>query len=334
MSRAIPTAPVAVLLLALLVAGVLSLMIGHAGFAPLTSLGGLIGDPATQPAALIVQEIRLPRLLVGMAVGASLGISGAALQGLLRNPLADPGVIGVSASAGLGAVIAIYYGAASLNALAVPGFAMAGALVSTSLLYLLARRDSSVMTLILVGIGLSALAGALTSLVMNFSPNPFALSNIVMWLLGSLANRSFTDLWLALPFMAAGWLCLGLSGPALRALSLGEDTAASMGVNLLALRALVVVGAALSVGASVAVSGAIGFVGLIVPHILRPFVGHDPGRLLAPSAVGGALLITLADIAVRLAPTTQQELKLGVLTALIGAPFFLFLVLKTRREMR
>ena len=318
---------------ALVLAGVAGLTVGFAPVSTSASIAGLFGDPDTDRIALIVQEIRLPRLLVGMIVGASLGMAGAALQGLLRNPLADPGVIGVSASAGLGAVVAIYYGAAAVSSYAVPGFAMAGALISTSLLYAIARRDTSVLTLILIGVGLSSLAGALTSLAMNLSPNPFSLSDMVLWLLGSLANRSFTEFWLAIPFMAAGWLCLLMSAPALRALSLGEETAATMGVNLFRLRALIVIGSALSVGSGVAVSGTIGFVGLIVPHIMRPFVGYDPARLLVPSALGGALLITLADIGVRLAPT-DRELKLGVLTALIGAPFFLFLVLKTRRTMR
>ncbi len=321
------------LILGLLLIGAISLTIGFASIPLGATLTGLFADPDSDRIGLIIQEIRLPRLLVGIVVGASLAITGAALQGLLRNPLADPGVIGVSASAGLGAVIAIYYGASAISSYAVPGFAMAGALISTSLLYGLVRRDTSVLTLILVGIGLSSLAGALTSLAMNLSPTPFSLSDMVLWLLGSLANRSFTELWLALPFMLIGWVCLLLSAPALRGLSLGEETAATMGVNLVRVRALIVIGSALCVGSGVAISGTIGFVGLIVPHMIRPFVGYDPGRLLLPSALGGALLITLADIGVRLAPT-DRELKLGVLTALIGAPFFLFLVLKTRREMR
>lgn len=321
------------LVLSLLLIGALSLTVGFAPISLEASLSGIFGDPATDRVALIVQDIRLPRVLVGMIVGASLGMAGAALQGLLRNPLADPGIIGVSASAALGAVIAIYYGAAAISSYALPGFAMAGALVSTVLLYGFARRDTSVLTLMLVGIGLSSLAGALTSLAMNLSPNPFFLSDMVLWLLGSLANRSYTELWLALPFMLVGWFCLLLSASSLRALSLGEETAATMGVNMLRLRTLIIIGSALCVGAGVAISGTIGFVGLIVPHMMRPFVGHDPARLLVPSALGGALLVTLADIGVRLAPT-EHELKLGVLTALIGAPFFLFLVLKTRKAMR
>jgi len=260
-------------------------------------------------------------------------MAGAALQGLLRNPLADPGVIGVSASAGLGAVIAIYYGATTVSTYAVPGFAMVGALISTTLLYYLARKDTSVMTLILVGIGLSSLAGALTSLAMNLSHSPFTLSDMVLWLLGSLSNRSFTEVAMALPFMVAGWICLLSNASALRGLSLGEETASTMGINLFRLRAMIVLGSALTVGAGVAVSGTIGFIGLIVPHVIRPFVGHDPARLILPSALGGALLLTLADIGVRLVPT-DWELKIGVLTALIGSPFFLFLVIKTRREMR
>ncbi len=322
-----------VLALILAVAAFAGLTIGYAPLGPVDILKGLIGDPSTDRVALIVQEIRAPRLLVGIMVGAALGMSGAALQGLLRNPLADPGVIGVSASAGLGAVIAIYYGAAQITTYAIPVFAMTAALLSTLLLYAFARRDASVLTLILIGVGISSLAGALTSLAMNLSPNPFSLADMVLWLLGSLANRSYTDIALAAPFIAAGLVLLLAAARPLRALTLGEETAASLGVNLLRTRTLVILGSALSVGAGVAVTGSIGFIGLVVPHMIRPFVGSDPARLLLPSAFAGAILITLADTAIRLIPT-DQELKLGVLTALIGAPAFLVLVVRTRRRMR
>jgi iron complex transport system permease protein len=177
------------------------------------------------------------------------------------------------------------------------------------------------------------MAAALTSLVMNLAPTPFSLSDMVLWLMGSLSNRSYTDIWLAAPFMVTGWLCLLTTGRALTGLSLGEDAGITLGVNLKAVRTLIVFGTALAVGASVAVSGGVGFIGLLVPHMVRPFVGYDPGRLLLPSAIGGALLVTLADIVVRVAPTSQ-ELRLGVVTALIGAPFFIYLVIRTRRDMR
>lgn len=323
----------AALVAGVLLTGFLALMLGSAPLSPGAALSGLFGDAATDTYALIVQEIRLPRVILGMMVGASLGLAGAALQGLLRNPLADPGVIGVSASAGLGAVVAIYYGFAAAFSYAVPGFAIVTALAATFLLHALASRDASVLSLILLGVAISSMAGALTALVMNLAPTPFTLSDMVLWLMGSLSNRSYTDIYLAAPFMVAGWACLMATGRALTGLSLGEDAGVTLGVNLPALRMLVIFGTALSVGGAVAVTGAVGFIGLMVPHMIRPFVGYDPGRLLVPSALGGALLLTLADIIVRVAPTSQ-ELRLGVVTALIGAPFFIYLIIRTRREMR
>lgn len=282
--------------------------------------------------AAILWQIRLPRLLLGLLVGGSLGLSGAALQGLLRNPLAEPGIIGVSASAGFGAVLALYFSAAGMT-LSVPFSAMAGAGVATALLILLASRDASVLTLILAGVAINSLAGALTALALNLSPNPFALADMVHWLMGSFADRSLEDVALAAPFILLGMALLLLSGPGLRALVLGEETAASLGIGLLKLRLLVTIGAALCVGAGVAVSGAIGFVGLVVPHLLRPLVGHDPARLLLPSALAGAVLLVAADSLVRILPG-GTELKLGVVTALIGAPAFLHMVWTTRRQMR
>jgi iron complex transport system permease protein len=285
-------------------------------------------------AAVIVQELRLPRAVLAVLVGASLGMSGAALQGLLRNPLAEPGLIGASGSAALGAVLALQTGLALAFPLALPLCGVLGALLSVALLYLLAGRESSILTLVLAGVAVSSLAGAATALVLNYASNPFAVFEIVFWLLGSLADRSVNHIYLAAPLMAAGWILLLGTRRALDALSLGEDTARSLGVDLGAAKARLVLGTALTVGPAVAVAGTIGFVGLVVPHLLRPFVGGEPGRLLGASALGGAVLLLAADIATRLISVDGRDLKLGVITALIGAPFFLVLILRTRRTMR
>jgi iron complex transport system permease protein len=319
-----------------LAALLLGLSIASLGFgaAPLSwgeVLGGLLGT-GPEEHQLIVQQIRLPRVLLAWLVGASLGMSGAALQGLLRNPLAEPGLLGISASAGLGAVLALYFGLTAVSPWSLPATAMAGALLATLLLYLLTRGGASNLTLILAGVALSSLAGALTALALNLAPNPASVQDIVLWLLGSIADRSLADLRLVLPFVAAGLLLLLAAAPALTLLTLGEAEATSLGVNLPRLRVLVIVGSALAVGACVSVTGTIGFVGLVVPHLLRGLVRHRPGRLLVPSALGGALLVLTADIAIRLLDTPQQ-LMLGVVTALVGAPFFLALVLKSRRAV-
>jgi iron complex transport system permease protein len=265
-------------------------------------------------------------------VGATLGLSGAALQGLFRNPLAEPGIIGASSLAALGGVIAMYFGLYAAFPLALPGCAMLGALIAVTLLLLLAGRDGGALTIILAGVAISSLGAALISLAINLSNNLFGVTEIVFWLMGSLADRSMDHVWLSLPFMIAGWLLIAGSGRALDALTLGDDTARSLGISLTRTRLMIIFGTALSVGAAVAVSGAIGFVGLVVPHLLRPLVGYEPRRLLPASALGGAILLLLADVGVRVIPTTA-ELRLGVVTALLGVPFFLFLIFKTRREM-
>ncbi len=304
-----------------------SLMIGEVA----VPIGGLFAaDDST--AAIIMQEIRLPRVLLALAIGGTLGLAGAALQGLLRNPLAEPGIIGASSSAALGAVIVLYFGLFNLFPLALPLAAIAGAVIAIALLFALAGRDPSVLTLILAGIALSSLAGALISLAINLSPDALSASEIVFWLLGSLKDRSMDHFFLSLPFMAAGALLLLTSGRALDALTLGEDMASTLGFDLRRLRVQLIAGTALAVGAGVAVAGVVGFVGLVVPHLLRPFVGHEPRRLLLASTFGGAALLLAADISVRLIPT-NVEMKLGVLTALVGAPFFLFLIFKVRRSM-
>jgi iron complex transport system permease protein len=306
----------ALLLAALALCMVASLFIGPAGLS-----------------SLVVVEIRVPRTALAIAVGASLGLCGAALQGLLRNPLAEPGLIGASPAASFGAALAFYFSLAGVSEFAVPLAAMAGAAAAVVLLYLLAGRDSSMLSLVLAGVAVSSFAGALTALALNLAPSPFAALEIAYWLLGSLADRALSDVYMAVPLMALGWALVLTTGRALDALTLGEDAARSLGVDLDRLRLTLVVGIALAVGAAVSVSGAIGFVGLVVPHLLRPLVGYEPGRLLLPSALGGAVLVLAADLVVRLV-STGIELKLGVVTALVGAPFFLSLVLSTRRTMR
>ncbi len=307
-----------------------SLSLGPADVSLPESLRALLlgGDG---PLPMVMREIRLPRVLLALMIGGTLGLAGAAMQGYLRNPLAEPGLLGVSASAALGAVLAIQTGLSAAFALALPLSALAGAVIAVLILLVLAGPRAETLTLILAGVALSAVAGALTQLVLNLSPNPFAASEIVFWMMGSLADRSMLHVWLALPFMAVGVLLLAGVGRGLDALTLGEDAAASMGIDLGRLRLRVVLGTACVVGAGTAVAGAIGFVGLVVPHLLRGAVGGRPGPLLWVSAAGGATMLLAADIAVRVV-APDRDLKLGVLTALVGAPFFLHLVWRSRGE--
>jgi len=307
--------------------------------------GGVLADlsnDADDIARIILLEIRLPRALLGVIVGLVLGIAGAALQGLLRNPLAEPGLIGASSGAAFGAVTVFYFpafgavlggagaalGMAQGQAVAIGG--MLGAVAALSLLYLLAGRKPNIMTLILAGVAINAFAGAMTSLALNMAPSPFAALEVVFWMMGSLENRSMEHVWFVLPMAVLGGALIASAGRALDAMTLGQDTARSLGFNPVRVTLRVIAGTALAVGAVVSVTGVIGFVGLVVPHLMRPIVGHHPSRLLLPSALAGACLTLLADIAVRI-PMHGPELKLGVFTALIGAPFFLYLILKTRR---
>lgn len=301
----------------------LSLATGPDGF-------GLPADAAA--AQLVFSEIRVPRAALGFFVGAALGLSGAVLQGYLRNPLAEPGLLGISGGAALGAVTAIHSGLAGRIALALPVAGLIGAVAATLAILGLAGAGGSATTLILAGVAVSSVAAALTSLALNLSPNPFAATEILFWLMGSLTDRSLIHLWLAAPLVAIGLAMLLTTGRDLDALSLGEDAAANLGVDLKGLRVRVIAGSALAVGAATSVTGAIGFVGLIVPHLLRPLVGEEPGRLLAPSLFAGAAFVLAADVALRLA-SPYGDLKLGVLTALIGAPFFLWLVIMRRGEI-
>jgi len=280
--------------------------------------------------AVILTEVRLPRALIALFAGATLGLCGAVMQSLLRNPLASPGLIGSASGAVLGAVIALYFGLASLWSAALPLCGILGSLAATLLVYLLAGRNAGTLTLILAGVAINAFSLALVSLLLNLAPSPYAVQEITLWMLGSLANASLDDLWIMLPGTLLGWLLLLRQGRPLDLLTLGEETSQSMGVDLQRLRWRVFLAVALAVGSAVSVTGSIGFIGLVVPHLLRPLVGHQPSRLLAASALGGAILLLAADIAVRLMPA-QTEIKVGVLTSLIGAPFFLYLIVKSRR---
>lgn len=276
----------------------------------------------------IFLELRLPRALLGLCIGAVLGLSGAVLQGYLRNPLADPTVLGVSASAALGGVLAIFLGI-NLVPFGLFGCAMIGA--GASILLLLAiGRGGGPIGFILGGMVLSTLAGALTAFVISIAPNPFAASEIINWLMGALTDRLMEDVLTALPFMAIGVLLLLTTGRALDALTLGENGAKSLGIDLFRLQWLIVLGVGLSVGASVAVSGVVGFVGLIVPHLVRSFYGEQPSRILLPSALGGAILTLTADSLVRLIPG-PGEMRLGIAMAVLGAPFFLLLLVRYRK---
>ena len=314
------TRPVLLLTLALLAALPLSLLAGRVWI-----------DPAATPnAAVILAELRLPRALLAVIVGGGLGAAGAAMQGYLRNPLADPGLFGIAPGAALGAVATLWLGLTAPFAL--PLFAFAGAGGAMALLALIAGRTAGIALFTLAGLMIASLAGALTSLAISLAPNAFAMSTIVTWLMGALTDRGWPDVWIAGPPVLAGIGLLALAGRALDALTLGEAAARSMGVSLRRVQALLILGTGLTVGAGVAVAGIIGFVGLIVPHLVRPWTDRRPSSLLLPSALAGALLVLLADCAVRVIPTVT-ELRLGIALSLLGAPFFLALLLRMRRGL-
>ena len=307
-----------------------SLTVGPAPLSPRAILAALAGSDDV--AGLIVREIRLPRTLLALAIGAALGLSGAALQGLVRNPLAEPALFGAPQAAAAAASFVIAFGFFPATSFAVPLAAIGGALVSIGGLVAIAGRRASLTVTLLAGLALASFAGAATALALNLAPNPFAAIEVAFWLLGSLQDRSAEHVTLAVPFLAAGCALMAANARAFRALTLGEDAAASLGVNIDAVRLRVVIGVALGVGAAVAVAGAIGFVGLVAPHLVRRAVGSDPARVLLPGALAGAALLLAADIAVRLVPG-PVEIKLGVVTALIGVPFFLVMIFAERRAL-
>ncbi|MET0274367.1 MAG: iron ABC transporter permease [Phenylobacterium sp.] len=288
-------------------------------------------DPNSGPGE-ILWSIRAPRTVAAAVVGAALGLAGAVMQGLLRNPLADPGVLGVSGGAGLGAALAISLGLAATPG-AIEGAALIAAVATGALLTLLAARFREPETLILFGVALSAFAGALTSLVFNFSPSPVTLAEVFAWLLGSVANRDWGDIGRELIPMGVGLALCAYAGRGLVMLTLGEETAALSGLPMARLRAAAVAGASLLTGAAVAMAGIVGFVGLAAPHLVRAGAGADPGRVLVPSALAGAGLLVIADLAARIIPT-DLELKLGVVTALFGAPLFALIAWRAARSWR
>lgn len=326
-SRPSLIAGLAILLVALSLA---SLAVGSAPIPVAMAAKALVSDQGS--ASVVVREIRLPRTVLALLVGWILGLAGAALQGLLRNPLADTSVFGAQQAAALGAVLVLYFGFVGALSWILPVAAIAGALVSIAVVVAVAGRNATVVLLVLAGLAVGSLAGAGTSLAISLSPNPFAVTEIVFWLLGSFEDRSVTHVWLALPFILAASALVLAAAPSLRALALGEETARSLGVDLRRLRLLVVAGAAVGTGASVAVAGSIGFVGLVAPHLVRPLVGYDPARTLVPAGLAGAALLLAADCAVRLIPS-GTEVRIGVLTAILGVPLFLWVIARRKAEL-
>ncbi|HKP78135.1 MAG TPA: iron ABC transporter permease [Phenylobacterium sp.] len=325
MTRRVPMSGVAILVLA--IAAGASLFLGRVNIAPHQILDGLFSSDVNL-ARLVVVELRLPRTVLAILVGAALGLSGAVLQGLLRNPLAEPGLLGVSNGAALGAVISIYFSLSAVFSLATPLLGLVGALGAGAMTFALGRGGT--LSLILAGSAVSGLMTAFLAIALNFAPNPYAAFEMSIWMLGSLSQRSWDHILLAGPFIVAGLLVLSTLGRAIDALALGEQQAASLGIDLDRTRVLALLGVGLAAGAATSVTGSVGFIGLIAPHLVRPFVGYQPSRTLLPSALFGAALLLLADIGTRVLHTSS-ELRLGVITSLIGTPFFFWLVVRLRR---
>ncbi|MEQ1498682.1 MAG: iron ABC transporter permease [Novosphingobium sp.] len=313
----------------------LFLLIGIAVAVPLSLLAGRVWlDPFADlsPNALIIlTELRLPRAVLAVVLGGGLGAAGAAMQGYLRNPLADPGLFGIAPGAALGAVLSFWTGLAGTPWI-LPLFALFGAAGAMALLGLIAGRTGSALLFTLAGMIIASLAGALMSLAISLSPTPFAMSEIVTWLMGALSDRSWREVWFAAPLTMAGILLLLRAGKALDAMTLGEGAARSLGVDPRRLQWLMIGGVGLTVGAGVAAAGIIGFVGLIVPHLLRRYTDRRPSQLIVPSALAGALLLLVADCLCRVLPL-QSELRLGIALSLLGAPFFMALLIGLRKEL-
>ena len=276
------------------------------------------------PDWLVFWQIRVPRTVLAALVGGGLGISGAVLQGALRNPLADPGLLGIGGCAALGAVVVFYWGVSVARPWALPAGALLGAGIGCAVLLGALGRGVSAGAMILGGVALGAAASAFIALALSLAPNPFALAEITFWLMGGLEDRTLSHVAVAAPVILAGCAVLLVLGRRLDGLSLGEATAASLGVPIGPTLRWAALGVSLAVGGGAAVAGGIGFVGLVVPHLLRPWFGARPGGLLWPSLAGGAALLLTADVLARVLPLVlplSGEPRLGVLTALLGAPF-------------
>ncbi|TAK48638.1 MAG: iron ABC transporter permease [Xanthobacteraceae bacterium] len=318
------------LAVAVIALAMVSLLAGPARLSPGEALSALVSGDGV--AGIIVRDIRLPRTLLAAMIGASFGLAGAALQGLLRNPLAEPSLFGAPQSAAAAAAFLMAFGLSSATSLIVPLAGIAGALASVGALVAIAGKRASLTVTLLAGLALASLAGAAIAMILNLAPNPYIALEITFWLLGSLQDRSMVHVWLAAPFMLASWVILSTQARAFRALTLGEDAAASLGIAIERTRIAVVTGVALGIGAAAAVAGAISFVGLVAPHLVRRAYGADPSRIMLPSALTGAALLLAADIAVRLAPGVV-EIRIGVVTAIIGVPFFLAMIFRERHAL-
>jgi iron complex transport system permease protein len=304
------------------------------GSAPLSVIAAFkqlfSGNPGIE--SLILFEVRFPRVMLALIMGAALGLSGAVLQGMLRSPLAEPGLLGVANGAAFGGVLALYFGLSAHYLLMLPAMGAPGAGLATLTIFLLAGNNTTATTIILAGVAINSVFSSLIAMTMNYAPNPHAVSEIATWLLGSVANKTLSEFYFAGSIATIGMIMLQSRASFLDALTIGEDTAASLGFDINRERIILGVGIALAVGASVAVVGAVGFVGLIIPNLLRPLVKHSPSALLLVSALGGASLLLFADILVQVT-SPSQELKIGAVTALLGGPFLFYLIMNNRRDL-
>ena len=327
------------LLALVLAAALVSLSLGpvnipasHVASIMLSLLGLELAD-FSRTEQLVIEQIRLPRIVVGATVGMALGVAGATMQGLFRNPMADPGIIGVSAGGAVGAVVAIATGMTGLFFLALPTFAFVGAIAATFLVYGIAAVGGrfSMATLLLAGVAVNAFLGAVVSAIIIMLPDNEALREILFWLAGGLDSRSWEHVRISAPLILGGVAVIVLMSRDLNLLMLGDDEARSMGVRVGLARPVLLAAAALATGAAVAVSGTIAFVGLVTPHVIRLVLGPDHRVLVPMSAAGGAVFVIVADTVARTV-VQPAEFRVGVLTAFVGAPFFILLLIKNKRQ--